>query len=707
MAVGTDQSWPPDDDFSQKPSPPNPDDETCTLAQDGGSLTLPGLTAAGTLAAGTRLGPYRILEQIGSGGMGVVYSAVDTRIDRRLALKVMQPKYAALPAAKERLLREARAAAGINHDNVLTIYEADEHQGVPYIAMPFLRGCPLDEYLKHKGCPSLSKVLRITRETAAGLAAAHAVGLIHRDIKPSNLWLEDPSGRVKVFDFGLARPLVTDAELTQYGAVVGTPSYMAPEQARSERIDHRADLFSLGAVLYRLCSGQVPFQGENTLAILFAVTTHELPPVRQINPAVPEPLSELIQALMAKDPAQRPQTADEVVRQVRAIAATLAPSRNSDPLMPVIDLSDSALTPASGLTSAATHAAQPVANRSPWLWVAAGVAGLATAGSLALLNASSQNAGKTGNSPNTSSNAASGEHSAAGTTPSPVVSTRPPRRTGANSIVPAGADALLPANAVAGATAAGPANSVVPADGTAPDATAPDATAPDATAPSANTADADAAAYVLSVGGTIRINGQRQDVTDAKELPAGSFNLMAVLLDANGRVTDAGLAVFDTCQNVAELSIWRTSISDAGLAHFRNCLGFTLLELGESQVSAEVLEAFKECDGLRELKLFYTPTTDATLAHLAHFPKLTLLDLDGTAVTDAGVEHIKGCRKLRFLGIKHTQISDAGLALLHEVSTLTYLDARNSKVTPEGLAAFHAAVPRCRIDTDEGIIAAE
>src|SRR5215207_9227721 len=249
-------------------------DGTNTASSRGNSVTFNfGLPAAAG-EVGT-LGPYRLVKELGKGGMGAVYLAVDTRLGRKLALKVMLPEFAADHDAKERFLREARAAAQVSHDNVVTVYEADEREGVPYIAMQFLRGYPLDQFLKDKGAPALAHVIRIVRETALGLSAAHAIGLVHRDIKPANLWLEAPNGRVKVLDFGLAKPIGTDAELTKSGAVVGTPAYMSPEQARGEKVDRRTDLFSLGAVLYRLCTGRPPFNGPNAMAVLTALATQE------------------------------------------------------------------------------------------------------------------------------------------------------------------------------------------------------------------------------------------------------------------------------------------------------------------------------------------------------------------------------------------------------------------------------------------------
>ncbi|MBP3956773.1 serine/threonine protein kinase [Gemmata sp. G18] len=265
------------------------------------------------------LGPYRVVKELGRGAMGAVYLARDTRLDRDLALKVMLPEFTADAEAKERFLREAKAAARISHDNVVTVYEADERDGIPYIAMQLLQGVSLDAFLQNKGAPALRSAVRIAREAALGLAAAHELGTVHRDIKPANLWLEAPRGRVKLLDFGLARPGGADNELTKSGAVLGTPAFMSPEQALGERVDHRTDLFSLGAVLYLLCTRQLPFQGASVGAVLLALGTKEPKPVRAQNVNVPESLAELIHQLLAKDPERRPQTAAAVANRLQEI----------------------------------------------------------------------------------------------------------------------------------------------------------------------------------------------------------------------------------------------------------------------------------------------------------------------------------------------------------------------------------------------------
>src|SRR5579871_4996717 len=260
-----------------------------------------------------RLGSYRILRVLGVGGMGVVFQAEDPKLGRHLAIKAMLPALAASASNKERFTREARAAAMLEHDHIIAIYEVNEERGIPFMVMPFLRGQTLEERLKKEGKLPVAEALRIARETAEGLAVAHEHGLIHRDIKPSHIFLEGDKGRVKILDFGLARRRGEDAQLTQQGVILGTPAYMAPEQASGQKVDSRCDLFSLGCVLYRLTTGQLPFQGADAVATLIAVTTTEPPEPRRLNPNLPEPVSRFILHLLAKNPIDRPLSAHEVV----------------------------------------------------------------------------------------------------------------------------------------------------------------------------------------------------------------------------------------------------------------------------------------------------------------------------------------------------------------------------------------------------------
>ncbi len=210
-----------------------------------------------------RLGDYRILKILGKGGMGLVFSAEDVRLKRSVALKVMLPSVANDRGAKDRFIREAQAAAAIEHDNIISIYQVGEDRGVPFIAMPLLKGQSLKVRLERLGKLPQHEVVKIGCQVAMGLAAAHDRNLIHRDIKPDNIWLESKTGRIKILDFGLVRATVEDSGLTQSGMVLGTPRYMAPEQALGEEVDARSDLFSLGSVLYHLLTGKPAFEGPS------------------------------------------------------------------------------------------------------------------------------------------------------------------------------------------------------------------------------------------------------------------------------------------------------------------------------------------------------------------------------------------------------------------------------------------------------------
>jgi WD40 repeat protein len=258
-----------------------------------------------------RLDHYEVLEVLGHGGMGVVLRALDTKLHRAVAIKVMAPALAATAAARQRFTREAQAAAAVRDDHVIAIYAVEEANGLPYLVMEYVSGPSLQKRLDQAGPLGVTEILRIGGQTASGLAAAHAQGLVHRDVKPANILLENGVERVKITDFGLARA-VDDDSLTQSGAVAGTPQYMAPEQAAGEPVDHRADLFSLGSVLYAACTGRPPFCGGGTMAVLKRVCEEAPRPIRETNPEFPEWLVAVIAKLHAKSTADRFQSAAEV-----------------------------------------------------------------------------------------------------------------------------------------------------------------------------------------------------------------------------------------------------------------------------------------------------------------------------------------------------------------------------------------------------------
>ncbi len=291
-------------------------------------------------------GPYEVLEVIGQGGMGIVFKALEPSLERVVALKVLAPRLASSVTARRRFIREGKAAAAVTHDHIVAIHGVSEAEGLPYIVMQHIIGESLQDRLDRAGPLELEEIVRIGLETASGLAAAHAQGLIHRDIKPANLLLEGGgvvsggvvSGgdasvsspftphysplttnhspiRVKITDFGLAR-MADDTLLTQDGVVTGTPEYMAPEQARGEPVDHRADLFSLGSVLYAMATGSSPFRGNSTVAVLRQVSDESPVSICATRPDMPEWMDGFVARLLAKNPAERFQSAGEVLEML-------------------------------------------------------------------------------------------------------------------------------------------------------------------------------------------------------------------------------------------------------------------------------------------------------------------------------------------------------------------------------------------------------
>jgi serine/threonine protein kinase len=257
-----------------------------------------------------RVGHYEMLQVLGRGGFGIVFRAFDDTLQRVVAVKVMAPQIATLSPARKRFLREARSSAAVRHENVVQIYEVGE-QPLPYLAMEFIPGETLQQKLDRTGPLDVSEVLRIGRQIAEGLAAAHACHLIHRDIKPGNILLEGGSHKAKITDFGLARA-ADDASISQSGIIAGTPMFMSPEQALGHKIDQRADLFSLGSVLYQMASGRPPFRAPSALAVLKRVAEEPPRPIPEIIPETPEWLCGIIAKLHAKNPDDRFQSAREV-----------------------------------------------------------------------------------------------------------------------------------------------------------------------------------------------------------------------------------------------------------------------------------------------------------------------------------------------------------------------------------------------------------
>ena len=272
-----------------------------------------------------RMAHYDIIRCLGRGGMGTVFEAFDTKLFRPVAIKFMASSLAASEKARSRFLREARVAASINHPNVVTIHAVDEYEGRPYLVMEYVSGSTLHDHIRKIGPLPLGDILRISRQIATGLRAAHEKGIVHRDIKPGNILLENGIQRVKIVDFGLAQVIFELSDITSMGQTLGTPRYMSPEQIEGSRVDERADLFSLGCVIYLMCVGQPPFSG-NSITVLHTILRDPHVPIRQVMPQIPQVLSDLVDSLLCKTRERRIQTAALVEEAITEIARGGTPS---------------------------------------------------------------------------------------------------------------------------------------------------------------------------------------------------------------------------------------------------------------------------------------------------------------------------------------------------------------------------------------------
>jgi CHASE2 domain-containing sensor protein len=293
--------------------------ETVILGGGGGGRSNASLIDTAGNVEKPMLGRYEIEKELGKGAMGVVYLGRDPKINRVVAIKTMalSQEFEAdeLVEVKERFFREAETAGRLNHANIVTMFDAGEEHDLAYIAMEFLKGKDLVPYSKPGNLMPLPRVMSIVARVADALSYAHENHVVHRDIKPANIMYEPESDQVKVTDFGIAR--ITDSSKTKTGMVLGTPSYMSPEQLAGKKIDGRSDLFSLGVMLYQMCSGKLPFEGDSMAQLMFRIANEPHPDVRGANPALPDCVVAIIDKALTKDPDARYQTGAEFAKDVR------------------------------------------------------------------------------------------------------------------------------------------------------------------------------------------------------------------------------------------------------------------------------------------------------------------------------------------------------------------------------------------------------
>ncbi|WP_162668376.1 protein kinase domain-containing protein [Gemmata massiliana] len=262
--------------------------------------------------SGCQLGDYELREILGRGAMGIVFKGYEPSLARFVAIKMLAPETSADPRVRERFAREARAGAAVRHENVVTIYAVRELGGISYLAMEYVQGVALDRYIEKKNPLPVTTIVQLARQIALGLAAAHKRGIIHRDIKPANIILEYETNTAKIADFGLARNGADGGNLSQTGGLIGTPYFMAPEQIQGQPATVASDLFSLGGVLYSLCTGIPPFPEKSLAAVLYAVCSAEPKPIYKLRSDIPQWLEDVVMKLLSKDPTQRFKNASEV-----------------------------------------------------------------------------------------------------------------------------------------------------------------------------------------------------------------------------------------------------------------------------------------------------------------------------------------------------------------------------------------------------------
>jgi hypothetical protein len=617
-----------------------------------------------------RLGCYEVLGVVGRGGMGIVLRAFDEKLHRVVALKVLAPELAASPTARQRFTREARAAAAVSHEHVVTFHAVEADHTPPYLVMQFVEGVSLQEKLDRVGPLGLHEILRIGVQTAEGLAAAHKQGLVHRDVKPANILLENGIERVRLTDFGLARA-ADDAALTQTGVIAGTPQYMSPEQAEGQPLDARSDLFSLGSVLYAMCTGLAPFRGASAVAVLRRVCEETPRPVRELNPDVPAWLAAVIARLHAKAPAERYQSAAEVAAVLgRHLRRLQLPHAQDDSTA-----EDESPTPAAP-------------RRRPVRWLAAAVllalAGLGfteaadvtrLTGTVIRLLRPDGTLVVAVEDPDVSV-AIDGEDLVFTGAGLKEIRLRP----GAYRLR-ASKDGQVVRQEVVTITTGGRRVVQVSRE------PAPAAAERKYRPPPGADPEWDAANWVLAAGGRVVVfaGWQQKAVAAPADLPDAHFEVIRIVLRRHPRVTDADVARLAGLKHLEEVNLEDTAITDAALSQLGRLATLTALGLA------------------------HTAITDAGLAHLAGLKHLAYFDLADTGISDAGLGRLAGLPELRDLSLEGTRVTDAGLAPLARLPVLSHLNLSWTLVTGTGLGPFAELKTLHRLDlrgdalTDRGL----
>ncbi len=699
---------------------------------------LPGETGLG------RLGHYVIQGLLGRGGMGCVLAARDSRLNRQVAIKIMAPALARDPRQTSRFLREAQAVAGIHNDHVIEIHHVDEDRGVPYFVMPLLKGETLEARLRREGRLPDADVLRIGKEIAQGLAAAHVSErkVIHRDIKPANIWLESGSQRVKLLDFGLAMGADVDLKLTEPGSLLGSATYMSPEQARcSAEIDERTDLFSLGSVLYEMATGRIAFRRDGLLNTLNAVAAKQPVPPAEIVPDLSPKFCGLLTRLLAKNPADRPATAQAVVAELESLQRASERMRaDQTEVLPPRQLNQSSgvdRPPGRKLVMAAGAAAALSAvffavivinlNHKEQLEIVLDDSFQATIlehnqvllknakqnstirltpgqheFEVLLKNADGEELGQfktkdfqiaRGGKPVLNIRQRALE--AGVTLPAPAAGSEDPEhdRRVANRLLTHPGVAMQ--GLLDGKGLQLFSGQEVPPQGS---FMLVEISVPVTLARSQDVALLEGLRHLRSVIGI----GQDFKNDDLKILCSHLLNCPSLsgLYFRQTAIDDAGLIHLQPFDRLNYLALSATGVTDAGLQKLAKLKQLHILDVSEDNITDEGLVSVARLKELRTLRVGNTQVTDDGLVHLRNMTRCEALFLDATRVTDQGLENLLQVipkDHLYQLSLENTAVSDELIPSLIEIPNLKHLGIRFTKISAAGANTLRQKFPEANI----------
>lgn len=607
-----------------------------------------------TSTALTALGGYQLIGLLGEGGMSRVYLAEDNRLPRQVAIKVMRPEVQCSAIGRERFLREARVMASLEHEHIIPIYQVGEENQIPFFVMPVLKGESLDARLKREGKLSITEAMRITREMAEGLAYAHERRFIHRDIKPANIWLEGERGWVKILDFGLAKisdPSNTEGDLTLTGVVMGTPYYLAPEQAKGLPVDCRADLFSLGCVLYQMLTGKRAFTSPN-LSTLRETQAKRTPiPPSQLDPNCPLLLSDFTMKLLALAPEARPASARIVVETILSLES------GGTGTIPVPKRLDVELTakPASNLVAGRVRTKQVVwiglisVMLMPLLWFTFGPRPTVK---------------DDRNEPPGQSEWERTDHGESIGVPNPPI--LDPEFEAAKVVL-----------SLKGHLQVNDEHREIESLKELP-------------------------AWPFRLTG-IRLAGNSAVTDKTLESFRDCQNLVGLRLGYTN-ISDAGAVWFRGSKKIEALDLRETRLTDAGFANFKENKRLSLLWLLGSGISDEGLHHFSGCTDLEWLDLGETKISGKGLVAFAGCTKLNILGLRGIPIEDGDLGIFYRCTMMQVLDLERTKITDQSVPWLASLKSLQDLNLMGTKVSPHQLNMLQEALPKCKIIWNGGTI---